>query len=258
MNIASVIEGLALTQIKEFRFNIDQDSGVESFLFLGDNAMGYYTALYGKVELKPEIANDLYTTGDDIPEWKRLRQCRGLTPHPDIQVFLNDPRRDFIARGDSAYFDYNDTLALGWDTMLKEVKRKGWKPQPDVLIDDINTNAMRHYDPNTHTLTFFCSLKNYTGTIAAFLKILPLIADDWYLWTEGEDDADDNLPPNIAAPYDMDTCTYGKSVKVGFTGAESSSGGTTVNFLPVSVKLSKNGPVRLGALLTHNNVEWEL
>lgn len=149
--------------------------------------MGNYTALYGRITLKHDVAKVLYRPGDDMPEWERLKKCRGLAPHPDVRAFINVSRRGTIGRGASAYFDWSDCQVDEWDDLLEDVIQQGWQPQPDWAgIDEHNYDSMRHYNPHTRELTFFCSLKNYGGTIEAFINILPLIADDWMLFREYE------------------------------------------------------------------------
>lgn len=163
--------------------------------------MGTYTALYGRVVLKDEVAKVLYLPGDDIPEWRRLANCRGLSPHPDVKEFIKDHRRDFIGRGDSAYFSWPDNESDDWDAMLVEITSKGWVPHLEGFSKDINYHSLRHYDPTTRELTFFSSLKNYGGTIEIFLKILPLIATDWLLFREYETEYEACSPDRIVPQW---------------------------------------------------------
>lgn len=118
--------------------------------------MGMYTGLRGKVKLKPEVA-------ELMEEWnseERPSEFSEIYEHSvwiyiavqlgnnKILTFSEDSRSDFIPYGRVCYM-------------------------PDDWIAD--------YEITGCMWEFCCSLKNYNGTIQAFIELLPEIAVAWDL-----------------------------------------------------------------------------
>lgn len=137
--------------------------------------MGTYTELYGQVTLKPEVAKVVYN-GDTL-NWNPLRRVRGIGKHPDVRRFLNTPRFNWI--GGSHSFHVDAVSHPIWIGLAREHLRA---PHPNRAV-------------------FYCSLKNYDDTIENFTYILPLIADDWYLFSQYEDDVGWDYGADIHRPY---------------------------------------------------------
>lgn len=152
--------------------------------------MGMYTCLFGKVKFKDDVtenATRLNTLnhswmGSYHPHmtlrWAMLLNTRRIKKHPDVAVFLKDFRAGSIGNGGSAYFTPDEY------------------PNQDHLLNVLNDEDWNGfvYRPVSKELTFFCSLKNYTGTIEKFIRILPLIADDWDLYSQYEEMQNDHKP----------------------------------------------------------------
>jgi hypothetical protein len=106
--------------------------------------MGMYTGLKGAITFKPDVAGVLKEWNFD---WGELAYyLRSDT----IKTFSNKTRCHWIPKGALSY------MPSDWDEVVNE-----W-------IDDT-------------TYSFACSLKNYEQEIAAFIGILPEIADYWEL-----------------------------------------------------------------------------
>lgn len=133
--------------------------------------MGTYTCLFGKVKFKEDVAQRARQYDMELVTWRPMLATRRLKKHPDITTFLSDQRVGMIANGGSSYF------------------YTGQYPDQHHILGGIPdlTESYCCYQHNQRELTFFCSLKNYTDTIEKFLRILPLIADDWDLYFQTED-----------------------------------------------------------------------
>tara|TARA_B100000929_G_scaffold288313_1_gene276576 strand:+ start:540 stop:1037 length:498 start_codon:yes stop_codon:yes gene_type:complete len=133
--------------------------------------MGMYTCLFGKVTFKDDVAQKANHLSTEFVIWQHLLNTRRLKKHPDVIAFLTDQRVFMVANGASAYFSADEY------------------PDQQHVLEGIPDDAesANHYQPNKRTLTFFCSLKNYTDSIEKFTRILPLIADDWDLYSQYEE-----------------------------------------------------------------------
>lgn len=144
--------------------------------------MGTYTAIYGKVTLKKTVLDKVFQ-GDHF-DWRKLTGIRVLRRHPDIINFMQCDRYDHIGNGGSSYFDPNDVGPSPWEKMKQGVAE------------------LPHFNVRDGSIVFHSSLKDYDHEIEKFFSILPLIADDWELFQEYEDDSyDDERWPNTATPY---------------------------------------------------------
>lgn len=156
--------------------------------------MGMYTALFGRIKLKPSIVK-VVVKGHYV-DWRNLRNIRGVGKHPDVLEFLSLPRSGSVTLGGSAYFDSRMSNVPEWITMAEECGING-----DENIDswgDINYGWV--LDPKVNTVTFFSSIKNYSSEYHHFYNILPLIADDWLLFELYEEDQSIRHPDRIF-PY---------------------------------------------------------
>lgn len=146
--------------------------------------MGMYTCLFGKVKFKEDIAQKAKHLDTGFAEWQQLLNTRRLKKHPDVITFLTDQRVFMVANGGSAYFSVDE-----------------YPDQQHVLKGIPNdAESARRYLPNKRELTFFCSLKNYTDSIEKFLRILPLIADDWDVYSQYEEMQHEEEPDHHTPP----------------------------------------------------------
>lgn len=170
--------------------------------------MGMYAAIYGKVNLKPFV-EDIMGFKNGIPEdgvdWENLIGHSALRDHPDIINFLNVPRHDQIAVGQSAYFGchYNE---------------ENWQEVRSLCQDK---HAV--YDSKDKSLIFYCSLKNYKCTIEAFVKILPIIATHWKLYEIYEEHKDE-WEPDVNVSKEVQGGIFNEKIRGDRTGGDEAFG----------------------------------
>lgn len=112
--------------------------------------MGYYTYFSGKISVKPEYVDMICRLCD----WQGTPNGWEdlIEDYPFVEEYSKVSRANFIPRGCYA------------------------AEEPEYLIDDNNI------------FEFKCALKDYNGTIKAFMDIIvPVISDKAFLFIRGED-----------------------------------------------------------------------
>lgn len=143
--------------------------------------MGMYTAFWGKIKIKPEFARVFKAISEDN-DWGPLFRHRAIRRHPDMLEVKRRSNNRALFWGVSAYF-------------------KGEEFFDDFIdLPEINNEHGRHFDPRTRELSFIADLKNYGDDIECFVRILPVIAEDWavfWIYEEAKeipDNCEDTLP----------------------------------------------------------------
>lgn len=135
--------------------------------------MGMYTGLRGQVTLKPEVAKLMGEWYDDDIiseavaehfEWNVWNYVAKSLSNDKIAEFAQMSRSSFIPNGAVCYMPPD------------------WEFQREIV---------------QNVLYFCCSLKNYCGTIDAFIQLLPEIATAWDLEELYEEDTESTFHKNI-------------------------------------------------------------
>lgn len=128
--------------------------------------MGTYTVFYGTVKLKHDALKECFTDG--ILDMSKVLKLKRLRKHPDIIAFSKLKRFSLMGycAGHCAtthvHYDFLRTIDIDFK-------------------DSINYETINILKGNEYT--FFGALKNYCGSLTKFIEILPLIADNWEMYT---------------------------------------------------------------------------
>ena len=139
--------------------------------------MGMYTGLRGRIVLKSNVAlamtsyDRMYELADDVNDVHDILLKYKFNVWAYVQKATKMDLNEFVDDFRSAHITSSGVWYMPDD----------WEYQKIISVE-------RHGYYHRHVLLFCCSLKNYTGTIAKFINILPLIAHSWYIEERYEED----------------------------------------------------------------------